>query len=149
MTFDRHLWLIDESLRLTDATTMGSSVEGRVPFLDPRIIAASNATPAEWHVTLRRTKALLKDTYRSLLPEHLFTLSKASFYPPLAKWLRREASQLVEETLEHSRIREFFNVEAARHLFEEHRAHRRYALHPLSSLVQLRCWFETVYDAAE
>lgn len=147
MEFDRHLWLVDESLRLADTTTMGNGLEGRVPFVDPRIAAFSLATPAHWHVTPRRTKALLKDTYRSILPEHLFTLKKASFYPPLAKWLRREASPLADTLPDHPRIREFFDHDViARHVME-HKEKRVYRLHTLSSLIQLAHWFDTVYDA--
>lgn len=146
MEFDRNLWLVDESLRLADATTMSSGVEGRVPFVDPRIVASSHGTKTAWHVTWNRTKALLKDTYYPVLPKHLQSLSKASFYPPLSKWFRREAAPLIEETLEHPRIKEFFDVEAVRLLFEKHKAKEAYALHTLSSLTQLRCWFETVYD---
>ena len=148
MDFDRGLWLVDESLRLTDATTMGHGVEGRLPFLDPRIIAASQGTNAHWHVGPRRTKALLKDTYRGILPDHLFTLPKASFYPPLAKWIRREASPLIERMLEHPRIAELFDVDHLRKLFEEHKTKKAYHLHILSSLLQLAAWFDTVYDAA-
>ncbi len=147
MEFDRGLWLVSESLRLADSTTLGNGLECRVPFLDPRIIAASLATPSSWHVTLRKTKALLKDTYSSILPQHLFTLDKASFFPPLAKWLRRECAPLVLETLEHPRMRELFDMEKVRTIFEAHRTHQKYALHTLSTLAQLKCWFEEVYDA--
>jgi len=147
MEFDRITWLVDESLRLADATTMARGLECRVPFIDPRVIAASLATPAEWHVGLRRTKALLKDAYRGILPDHLFTLPKASFYPPLAKWIRREVGPLVEEAIEHPRIAEYFNADVLRTLFELHRTHERYALHPLSNVLQLACWFDGVYDA--
>jgi asparagine synthase (glutamine-hydrolysing) len=147
MEFDRGLWLVDESLRLGDATTMGSGVETRVPFVDPRIAAWSLATPASWHVTARRTKALLKDTYRGILPEHLFTLKKASFYPPLAKWLRREASPLAEALPDHPRIRELFDHDVVARYVAEHKERRIYRLHALSSLIQLAHWFNTVYDA--
>lgn len=147
MEFDRHLWLVDESLRLGDATTMGSGVEGRVPFVDPRIDAFSLATPSRWHVTNRRTKALLKDAYRNILPEHLFTLKKASFYPPLAKWLRREASPLAETLPDHPRIREFFDHDVVARYVAEHKEKRVYRLHALSSLIQLAHWFNEVYDA--
>jgi asparagine synthase (glutamine-hydrolysing) len=147
MEFDRRLWLVDESLRLGDATTMGSGVEGRVPFVDPRIDAFSLATPSRWHVTNRKTKALLKDTYRNILPEHLFTLKKASFYPPLAKWLRREASPLIDTLPDHPRIREFFDHDVVARYVAEHKEKRVYRLHALSSLVQLAHWFNEVYDA--
>lgn len=145
MEFDRALWLVDESLRLADATTMASGLEGRVPFLDPLLIQFSLATPSDWHVGWKRTKALFKDTYRSILPAHLFTLPKASFYPPLAKWIRREAAVLVEETFENPRIQERFDIPALRSLFEQHKRRETYALHTLSSLMQLGYWFETVY----
>lgn len=145
--FDRHLWLVDESLRLTDATTMGSSLEGRVPFIDPYIISAAHAVPSSWNVSLTNTKVLLKETYRNILPSHLFTLDKASFYPPLAKWLRREAWPLVEEMLEHPRLKERFDIEQLRVIAEDHKHHRKYGLHILSSLIQLSHWFTEVYDA--
>jgi len=147
MEFDRKLWLVDESLRLMDGTTMSSGLEARIPFLDPQVIAAALVTPAQWHTSLRRTKALLKDTYRPLLPEHLFTLPKASFYPPMAKWIRRQASPIVEEALEHRRIREYFDVERLRLLFSAHKQHETYALHPLMTVSTLAAWFNAVYDA--
>ena len=146
MEMDRHTWLVDESLRLTDAVTMASGLECRVPFLDPAVIAFSHSTPASWHVGLMRTKAFLKNTYRHILPDHIFTLSKSSFYPPLAKWIRREAEPLVLEMLESKRIREFFDVDAVRKIHEMHKSKMKYGLHTLSSLIQLNAWFETIYD---
>lgn len=146
MEFDRHLWLVDESLKLADGVTMAHGLECRIPFLDPRVIDASNDIPSSKHVTLRTTKALLKETYRPILPAHLFTLKKASFYPPLAKWIRRECAPLVEESLEHPRIRELFETDRLRKLFDDHRAHRGYNLHGLSTVMQLSNWFDTVYD---
>jgi asparagine synthase (glutamine-hydrolysing) len=147
MEADRSLWLVDESLRLSDAVTMGSGLESRIPFLDPSIIAWSHATSSSWHVGLRRTKTLLKDTYKPILPQHLFSLDKASFYPPLAKWIRRECAPLIEEALNQPRIREFFDVDALRAMHQAHIRHEQYALHPLQAILQLANWFETVYDA--
>lgn len=147
MEADRSLWLVDESLRLSDAVTMGSGLESRIPFLDPNIIAWSHATPSSWHVGLRRTKALLKDTYEPILPPHLFSLDKASFYPPMAKWIRRECAPLVEEALNQPRICELFNANVLRALHQAHIRHEKYALHPLQAVLQLANWFETVYDA--
>lgn len=147
MEFDRRLWLVDESLRLNDAMTMARGVECRVPFLDPLIIEASHGTPSDWHVGPRRTKSLLKDTYRSILPKHLYSLSKASFYPPLAKWFRRECKPLVEHMLQNKRMESMFDMTRVRAIADDHMEHRQYGLHTLSTLTQLSYWFETVYDA--
>lgn len=146
MEFDRHLWLVDESLRLADAVTMASGLECRVPFLDPLVIAASHGTESGWHVGLRTTKKLLKETYYPLLPPCIRTIKKASFYPPLAKWLRRECGTLVEEALENRHVKELFTVDALRTIFEQHKTHRKYGLHTLQMITQLSNWFETVYD---
>jgi len=146
MEFDRHTWLPDESLRLADAVTMAHGLECRVPFLDPRIIAASLSTLAAWHVGWWTTKKLLKETYTPLLPPHFREIKKACFFPPLAKWIRRECSSLVEKSFDHPRIRELFDVDVLRRLLIDHRHHRGYALHPLSSVTQLRYWFEGIED---
>lgn len=147
MEVDRHLWLVDESLKLADAVTMASGLECRVPFIDPAVLAWSHATPSSWHVGWKETKTLLKETYRGILPDHLYTLKKASFYPPLAKWIRRECAPLVEEALEGKRINEFFDTGKLRTMFEKHKSKEQYNLHPLANITQLHYWFETVYDA--
>jgi hypothetical protein len=147
MEFDRHLWLVDESLRLSDAVTMASGLECRVPFLEPLIIAASQGTESRWQLGLWTTKKLLKETYYPLLPPCIRSIGKASFYPPLAKWLRRECGPLVEETIAHPRTRELFDMDQVARIFVRHKSHETYALHTLATLTQLRCWFETVYDA--
>ncbi len=146
MEFDRTLWLTDESLRLADAVTMASGLECRVPFLDPLIISASHGTNSAWHTGPRRTKALLKDTYYPILPDCIRSIDKASFYPPLAKWFRRECAPLAEHALAHQRIRELFDTDALKRIFTEHKEHKKYGLHTLQMITQLAFWFDTVYD---
>lgn len=146
MEADRRTWLIDESLKLVDGTTMASGVEARVPFLDQRLIDMIVSTPGHWHVDFRRTKTLLKDAYRSILPDHLYSLPKASFYPPMAKWLRRECAPLVEEALEHPVIARLFQVEVLRRQWHEHVHRTGYHLHALMNVVQLAQWFDEVYE---
>lgn len=147
MEFDRGLWLVDESLRLCDGVTMGSGLECRVPFLDPLIIAASHGTKSQWHVDFRRTKALLKDAYYPLLPTSIRSIAKSSFYPPLAKWFRRECAPLATAAIEHKRIGELFDVQALRNVYTQHSNRTRYGLHTLQMIVQLAAWFDEVYDA--
>lgn len=146
MEFDRTLWLVDESLRLMDATTMGSGLEARVPFLDPIVIAASHGTKAKWHVGYLDAKLQLKAAYRDTLPPHLRSLRKAGFFTPLAKWLRREASVLLDRALEERQVRELFDVDAIRKLQADHAAGKTYGMHALSTVIQLGHWCKTVYD---
>jgi len=146
MECDRTMWLIDESLKLVDGVTMASGLEARVPFLAPSVLAHARSFSDRRHVTWTNTKVLLKDTYREILPTHLFSLKKASFYPPLAKWFRRESAPLIDEALQNKCIQELFDVDAIRIIQEEHRTKKKYSLHLLHGIVQLASWFETVYD---
>ncbi|HRH94092.1 MAG TPA: asparagine synthase-related protein, partial [Candidatus Peribacteria bacterium] len=90
---------------------------------------------------------LLKDTYYPVLPASVRAIGKSSFYPPLAKWFRRECAPLVEAALEHARIQELFNVEELRAVFRAHKDHVKYGLHTLQMITQLAAWFDEVYDA--
>lgn len=144
MEVDRHTWLIDESLKLTDGTTMASGVEARVPFLDQRLIGLVCNTPGDWHVNLRRTKTLLKDTYRPLLPPHLYTLPKASFYPPMAKWIRRETRPIIDQALAHPWIQELFDTNVLQKQFQDHIERRGYHLHSLFGIAVLAAWYDEV-----
>lgn len=146
MEADRQTWLIDESLKLVDGTTMASGVEARVPFLDTRLIETIRHTPGHWHLNMHRTKTLLKEAYRDLLPTHLYTLEKASFYPPVAKWLRRECAPLVEEALENELVQKMFKIEHLRSCWNAHREKRGYHLHLLMNIVQIAAWFDEVFD---
>ncbi len=147
MEVDRSLWLIDESLRLADAVTMASGLECRVPFLDPRLTAWSLATPTSWHVGLRETKVFLKKAYKDILPQHLYTLDKASFYPPLSKWLRRETRSLVEEAMEQPTMKELFIESVITDIAQEHASLKKYGLHQLQGIIQLGAWMRMIYDA--
>lgn len=145
MECDRTLWLIDESLKLVDGTTMASGLEARVPLLAPSVLAHARSIPSKRHVTWSQTKKTLRETYRHALPEHLFTLKKASFYPPLAKWLRREAEPLIQDALQSPFIQEYFDVHRIRVIAEEHKQKKRYALHLLHGVIQLSAWHSTVW----
>ncbi|MEQ1849562.1 MAG: asparagine synthase (glutamine-hydrolyzing) [Candidatus Peribacteraceae bacterium] len=147
MECDRTLWLVDESLKLVDGTTMASGLEARVPLLAPSVRAHARSFASSRHLTWCNTKVLLKNAYRDTLPSHLYSLKKASFYPPLAKWFRRESAPLIEEALKNKRIQELFDTEKIRVIAEDHRTQKKYALHLLHGIVQLGAWFDAVYDA--
>lgn len=149
METDRATWLIDESLRLVDGTTMASGLEARVPFLDPLIIDTALATPATWHVGWRRTKTLLKDAYQDLLPPHLFSLAKASFYPPLAKWLRRECGELVSDALRNPLVMQYCQIPKIEAVMQRHQSKEQYGLHVLHAIIQLAAWHARVYQTNE
>jgi asparagine synthase (glutamine-hydrolysing) len=81
-------WLVDTYLEKVDKATMATSLEARVPLLDPRLVEAMALAPREWKVRGTRTKVLLRDIAARTLPAGIVGRPKHGFGPPVAAWLR-------------------------------------------------------------
>ena len=70
-----------------DKMGMASSIEGRVPFLDHRIISFINGLPPEWRgATGTEPKALFKSVARRELPHSFVYRTKRGFQAPVKEW---------------------------------------------------------------
>ena len=90
MDVDRSSWLVDESLMRTDRTGMAHGLEARVPLLDREVVEYALGIPARKQLHLFDTKRLLKQAFRSRLPDYLFDQPKRGWFSPGAKWLRHK-----------------------------------------------------------
>jgi len=81
-------YLPEDLLTLLDRTTMASSVEGRVPFLDHRLVEAALAVPPERRTPHGRQKALERQMATGLLPDSVLNAAKQGFASPVPAWFR-------------------------------------------------------------
>lgn len=65
-----------------DRVAMANSVEGRVPFLDHRVIEFANALPARYKLRGMREKAVLREAVRDLLPPSILNRTKQPYRAP-------------------------------------------------------------------
>jgi len=65
-----------------DRMLMANSVEGRFPFLDPNVVAYSNALPARHKLFGLEEKALLKHAFADLVPEAIRNRPKQPYRAP-------------------------------------------------------------------
>ncbi len=84
---DMATYLPDDLLTLLDRTSMAVSVEGRVPFLDHRLVEAALSVPDQIRVPGGRQKALERAMARDLLPEPVIGAPKQGFAAPVPDWL--------------------------------------------------------------
>lgn len=103
-------------LRDTDAMSMASSVEVRVPYLDHPL--------AEWALRLPapakgRGKALLVAACADVLPRQILERRKQGFVLPFARWLRGELRGEVDEQLRRppEAVAELVETSAAREVW--------------------------------
>ncbi len=79
-------------LRYEDRNSMGFSLESRVPFLDHRLVETVLALPDHALLQRGRTKAVLRDAMRGIVPDLVLDRSdKLGFASPIGKWVAQLA----------------------------------------------------------
>jgi asparagine synthase (glutamine-hydrolysing) len=91
--FDAELYLPNNLLRKLDLATMYASLEGRVPLLDPDVIALAKSLPQP---KTKESKPVLKNLLTSYLPESLVYRGKQGFGLHLAN-LFKDSSMLITD----------------------------------------------------
>jgi asparagine synthase (glutamine-hydrolysing) len=103
---DLHLRLPELLLMRVDKMTMGVGLEGRVPFLDHRLVALAMSIPSARKASGGRLKHLLKTAVRGLVPDALIDRRKQGFGVPvdelfggrLAALARAQLGRFCDET---------------------------------------------------
>ena len=105
--------LPDNLLVKTDRMLMGFGVEGRVPFLDHRLVEFGLSLPDNLKVRRHQGKWLLKRWAEPRLPPGHLDRPKRGFHVPVGDWLKGEvAAGLGRRLMENRGIRDWFEVGA-------------------------------------
>lgn len=96
---DMQLVLPGDMLVKVDMMAMANSLEVRNPFLDVDVVNYCFSLPAEYKINATGRKRVLKDAFRSYLPEELYNRGKQGFEVPLLKWFRTDLKQLIFDDL--------------------------------------------------
>ncbi len=111
-----------------DRVAMANSVEGRVPFLDHRVIEFANALPANYKLRGLREKAVLRKSVEDLLPASIVNRVKQPYRAPDSQsfFYGAETSGLVQDLLSPESVRAagYFDPVAVGRLLDKCRAGR-------------------------
>jgi asparagine synthase (glutamine-hydrolysing) len=114
--------LPDDFLVKVDRASMAHGLEVRPPFLDHELMELAAQIPSAWKVCGGKTKWLLKESYRGLLPDPLIDRPKQGFEIPIDAWMRRPLRQSFESAVldPAARVGELVDQPAARALYRSH-----------------------------
>lgn len=131
-------------LMRVDKITMSTSIEARVPFLDHRLVEFSSWIPGDMKIRDGRTKHVLKESVKDLLPDHVIDRRKQGFSAPVKEWFRGELAGWARRSILDSslRDRDLFDYSVLSRMIEEHRSGRRNYDTLLWSLVNLSQWYD-------
>ena len=132
--------LPDNLLVKTDRMLMAFGVEGRVPFLDHRVVEFGLSLPDPLKVRRHRGKWLLRHWAEPLLPPGHLERPKRGFHVPVGDWLTGDLARRLGERLAANRgIREWFNPAALPALVAARQAGRG-GERELFGLMQFAIW---------
>jgi asparagine synthase (glutamine-hydrolysing) len=152
-TLDRLLYTdmktyLVELLMKQDQMSMAASLESRVPFLDHKLVEFASALPARLKLRGFKTKWILREAVRSLLPPEILTRKKMGFPVPFGLWMRNGWQGVARDVLLDKRTRERGIIEpnAVEALLSAHVDGRQEGTDAIWSLMNLELWYRTFID---
>jgi asparagine synthase (glutamine-hydrolysing) len=140
--FDQMSWLPDNLLERGDRMTMAASLEARVPFLDHRLAEFVSTLPDGLRVRGLRTKWILRQAGKELIPKRIRKRPKVGFRVPVNEWFRGEMRAFLLEHLAGSAslTRSYYNSAVLDRMLQEHLQGRQNHEKMLWMLLNLEIW---------
>ncbi len=140
--FDQSSWLPDNLLERGDRMTMACSLEARLPFLDHELAAYVSSLPDHFRVRGLRTKWILRQAMRPLLPKQIIERPKIGFKVPVNIWFQTSMKDYLFDLLTgtDSRIRDYFPLTSLRKILTSHIRKRENNEKFLWTLLNLELW---------
>jgi asparagine synthase (glutamine-hydrolysing) len=135
-------YLVDDILVKADRASMAASLEVRAPFLDTAVVEFAARLPWAEKLTLTRTKVVLKEALRGLVPESILARPKKGFGIPVARWIRGPLRPLFEDLFSDASLRRsgVFAPAPTRALLDRHLAGVADLRKPLWTLAMFLLW---------
>jgi len=126
----------------TDRMTMANALEARSPFLDRDLVEYVAALPDRCKLDGTRTKAVLGDAFRDLVPPEIERRGKMGFGVPLAAWFRGGLRDALQDLLlsPSARYREFVSPARVESLLAHHLAGDGDRAHQLWTVLSFEIW---------
>lgn len=142
--------LPDQVLAFVDRLSMAHSVEVRPPFLDYRLTEFAATLPGAMKIRHGRSKHVLKQAVRGLIPDEIIDRPKEGFVLPVDAWLRNELQPAARETLAPERLalHGLLRPEAVAQTMAEHFAGTANRGPQLWNLLMFQKWWERYFGEA-
>lgn len=142
MHADAVSYLPGDILTKVDRASMSVSLESRIPFLDPDVVATAARVPVDMKFGPDGGKQILRDTLFSIAPRALFDRPKAGFAIPVGQWIKGPLKDWAEDLLSPNALAQdgLLDVEVIRARWHRHLDGKEDATQPLWAILMFQAW---------
>jgi asparagine synthase (glutamine-hydrolysing) len=140
---DIHTWLVGDILAKADKMTMAHSLELRVPFLDIEVEKLATSLPDRFKWRGGVTKYLLREAFKSVVPESTRNRRKLGFPTPVKDWFTAERGEIYETILENEYIKTHMDTAYIQRIISDHVAKKADNSRKVYLLLMLALWYNT------
>ncbi|MBB3229568.1 asparagine synthase (glutamine-hydrolyzing) [Halomonas stenophila] len=135
-------YMVDDVLVKVDRASMASSLEVRVPFLDPDVFHTAWRIPAEIKLRNGQGKWVLRQLLYRHVPRELIERPKMGFAVPLDAWLRGPLRPWAEDLLASASLKDLplLDTRQVRSLWRAHLRGQGHHAQQLWAVLQLLAW---------
>jgi asparagine synthase (glutamine-hydrolysing) len=147
---DLKLYLEGNMLVKVDRASMASSLEVRVPLLNPILFDFITELPMNLKLSYLKTKYILKKSMAGILPPKIINRGKKGFNIPVAKWICGDLKELIMDTFnpEHIKRQGLFNSQYIQKLLNDHIAGKTDHRKLLWTLLVFELWYDKYFKKA-
>ena len=141
-------FLASHNFLYTDKSSMATSIETRVPFMDVELMRLCARIPEHFKLHGRVTKHILKRVMSRYLPSDLIHRKKTGFGAPLRSWIQNDLRPVIGELLGPERLekRGLFDPAAVRQVLRENESGTNDHTYLIYALLNLEIWQQTFLD---
>ena len=144
MYLDTITYLPNDILTKLDRATMAFGLEGRIPYLDHRVVEFAWRLPLHMKVRPDCGKWILRQVLYRYVPPKLVERSKMGFGVPLDSWLRTSMRDWAEALLESTRLQKegVFDAAAVRKKWDDYLSGRGAWQYHLWDILMFQSWLQ-------
>lgn len=148
LALETKTFLPNHNLNYIDKMSMACGVEIRVPYLDTHIVDLAAHLPTSLKMRKGKTKYILREIGKKMLPHEIVTRKKTGFGGPLRQWMQGEFPAAMQRTLEPDRIRAHgvFQPGEVMKLIEDNKKGKIDAGYTILSILAIESWLHQFTD---